>query len=259
MRTLSEITLAVARLVSPESIVTGSATAGTTSSISDTANLTQPNSYFDKGTLWILSGTHAGEVYQVTGHIGNKLNFATVTGAIATGVRYAVTQNIYPYQQIKNAVMSALSDTHIDATDETLIGDGETLKFTLPTGVWDVKRILIKHPTTLTDFYESSHWKERHGKIEFDYGYAPEDDYIIRLVYRDQHPELVDYDDEISAEIDYDWLKYKAAEYLLNWGMGKYGAQAEYRIEERMGMVLEKNKRLTPRLHMDVIITTAGA
>jgi hypothetical protein len=64
-------------------------------------------------------------VYQVTGHIGNKLNFATVTGAIATGVRYAVTQNIYPYQQIKNAVMSALSDTHIDATDETLMATGK--------------------------------------------------------------------------------------------------------------------------------------
>jgi hypothetical protein len=78
-------------------------------------------------------------------------------------------------------------------------------------------------------------------------------------VYRDQHPELVDYDDEISAEIDYDWLKYKAAEYLLNWGMGKSERRQNTGSRNAWEWILEKNKRLTPRLHMDVIITTAGA
>lgn len=261
MITLAELTLAVARTITPENIVTGSATAGTTTSLTDSANITQAQQYFDKGILWILSGDHAGKVLHVTGHNGNKLSFAAIDPAIATGVRYAVARNLYPYQQIRSAIMQALDETHVESVDETLTGDGETLEFTLPAGVRNVKHVYTLHPTDTTGRYDSisNHWKERDGKLKFDYGYAPYDDYKIRIIWRDKHYEMVDHDDEINPEINTEWLKHKAAEYLLNWGMGRYGAQAEYRIEERMGLTMERLRRLTPRLGSpDIVIRSGG-
>ncbi len=262
MLTLADISLAALRIVNPENIATGSATAGTTTSLTDTDNLTQPQQHFDRGILWIRSGTHIGKVLMVTGHSAAKLTFAALGSAISAGDRYAVARNLYPWQQIRNAIMDALWETHIESTDETLIGDGTTLEFTLPSGAWDVKRVVIKHPTDTSGLYDSisNHWRETNGKLKFDYGYAPDDDYKIAVTYRDQHAELTNATDEVNGEINYDWLKYKTAEYLLNWAMGKYGAQAEYRIEERMNMVMEKLKKLSPRINTapDIRIRNAG-
>lgn len=262
MLTLSDITRQVARLVLPDMIATGSATAGATTSLTDTVYLTQPDAYFDKGTLWITSGTYDGQVLRVTGHRSNALTFSpTLAGAISAGNRYTVARAIYPYEQIKQAVMTALDDTYVEAEDATLTGDGTTLTFTLPTGVYDVKAVWIENPgnTSGNDNYKSSHWRERNGSLRFDYGYPPEDDWLIRVIYRARHADLVDYDDEVDGQIRQEWLRYAAARYLLDWGMGIYKAQAEYRIEERMNLVLEKLKELKPRNDApDIRETTAG-
>ena len=258
MLTLADISLAVARLVTPENIVSGTATAGTTTSLTDTVNLTQQTAYFDKGILWIQSGTNSGKVLHVTGNPANKLNFATLADAIAIGDRYAVARPIYPYNQIVSAIQQALDETYIEGEDATLTGDGTTLEFSLPTGVWDVKRVRIENATYPEDCYFSSHWKEQSGKIKFDYGYAPDDDFSIRLYFRDQHPALTAATSEIDSEIDTNWLKYKAAEILLNWGLGVYKGAVEYRIEERMNLVLARSRLLRARRGgPDVIVRTA--
>jgi len=259
MLTLADITLAVARIVTPENIISGTATAGTTTSLTDTVNLTTPTAYFDKGILWIQSGTNSGKVLTVTGNLSNKLSFTAITDAIAAGDRYSVARPIYPYNQIKAAIMQALDETYVEGEDATLTGDGTTLEFTLPTGVWDVKRVRIEHASYPEDCYISSHWKEQTGKIKFDYGYAPDDDFSIRLYFRDQHPQLTAATSEIDSEIDTNWLKYKAAENLLLWGMGVYKGATEYRIEERMNLVLAQQKKLTPRRGgPDVLVRTAA-
>ncbi len=259
MLTLADLTLAVARIVTPENIISGTATAGTTSSLTDTVNITTPTAYFDKGILWIQSGANAGKVLALTGNPANKLNFATQADAIAAGDRYAVARPVYPYNQIKAAIMQALDETYIEGEDATLTGDGETLEFTLPDGVWDVIRVRLEHTGYPEDNYISSHFKEQSGKIKFDYGYAPEDGYVIRLYYRDQHAELTSATSEIDSEINTNWLKYKAAEHLLNWAMGIYKGAVEYRIEERMNLVLAALKGKLPRRGGPlVIVRTAG-
>ena len=261
MLTLADITFAIARIVNPENIATGSATAGTTTSITDTANLTQDQAYFDRGTLWILSGTHAGKVLSITSHNGNKVSFAALGSAPSAGDRFAVCRAAYPWQQLKSAVSIALSDerAYIEAEDATLDGDGDTLEFTLPSGVFNLKEVWIENPDDKSQNYKSAHWKEKNGKLRFDYGYPPEDGWVIRVIYRDQHAELTTYSDEINIGINTEWLKYAAAKALLDWGMGRYGAQAEYRIEERMGMVMERLKMLHPRsAGPDILIKTAG-
>ena len=85
MLTLADITLTVARIVTPENIISGTATAGATTSLTDTVNITTPTAYFDKGILWMQSGTNSGKVLHVTGNPSNKLNFAALTDAIAAG------------------------------------------------------------------------------------------------------------------------------------------------------------------------------
>jgi len=161
--------------------------------------------------------------------------------------------------RVISAINEALDETRVEAEDATLTGDGTTLHFALPSGVYDVKRVHIEDPDDATYKPISSHWKEQGGTLKFDYGFAPDDGWTIRVVYKAAHPELTAYSSAISAEIDSDWLKYKAAEKLLLWGLGEYGANVEYRIEERMNLVLEKLKLLSSRRWSpDVIFHSGG-
>lgn len=259
MKTLYDISLEVAQIVMPDMLIDGEVTAATTTSITDTLNLVQSDERFSRGILWINSGTYSGRVIPITSHFGNKINWATaLAGAPATGVLFTVAPRVYPFTTIRAKIMQALYDTYIEDEEDTLIGDGTTLEFNLPTGVYDVKRVRIEHPTDSKDNYYSSHWKPKNGKIKFDYGYAPEDDYKIILIHATQHGTLSAYNSELNHEIDHNWLKYQAAKYLLDWGMGKYGGQAEYRIEERMNFVMEALRNKSPRRSIDITIRSAG-
>ena len=262
MTTLLDISLKVAKEVMD--VIEGTATGGSTTTLADTALLASlPNDHFNNGRLWIKSGTHASEIYTVTDFTTTTgvVTFAAVTGAIDAGVRYAIARNSYPWDQIVSAIQRALDSTWVTGIDSTLEGDGETLEFTLPTGVYDVKRVEFSD-TAVTNGgrKNSTHWHETStGTLRFDYGYAPIDGYTIHVYYRDQHAELTDYSVVISNEINVEWLKWAAAQELLWWGVNMYGQQVEYRIEERMNKVITMLKGKTPRREPDFIIHTAGA
>jgi len=257
MTTVAEIALKVAQEVTD--VLIGFATAGTATSLTDTANLTQPNAHWDRGTLFIKGGTHAGKVMQVSGYANNKLTFASLGATpIAALDRYAVMRGNYPWQQILTAIGQALDSTHVTGDDATLIGDGETKEFTLPAGVYNVKRVQFE----IDDFvyrHISTHWREVNGKLLFDDWHEPKTGYKIHVIYRKPHPELTAYSDIISDEISAEWLKHKAAEQLLWWAMGAYGTAQEYRIEERMNKALTALKGKAPRRDApDIVMHTAG-
>lgn len=254
MPTLFDIALKVAREVGD--VMDGVATAGTTASLTDTEILIQPAQFWKAGTLFIKSGTHLGKALYVTGYDNHTLTFATQTGAIVSGDRFAVMRGIYPFNQIVTAVNQALEFTHVNAEDATLIGDGATLEFTLPTGVFNVKRVQFGRNT---EILTSNHWRETGTKLRFDYGYAPVDGDTIRIVYRSLHNELSASSDVISNEIDREWLKFKAAEQLLWWGVSVYGNVPEYRIEEKMNKVIAALKGKQPRRDApDIVMNTGG-
>lgn len=259
MTTVADITLKVAEQVTD--VLYGVATAGAVTSLTDTVNLTQNNQYWDKGTLWIRTGTHAGKVLAVTGFIGSKLSFASLGATpIAAGDEYAVIRAYYPWLQLVSAVRQALEATHVTGEDATLIGDGETLTFTLPNGVYDVKRVEFERPSVLGYEPISHHWREVNGELKFDYGYAPVDDDIIHIFYKKLHATLTAYSTTISNEIDVEWLKYKAAANLLMWGAGQYGKNPEHLIEERMNMALTALRgKMARRDEPEIILNTAGA
>jgi hypothetical protein len=260
MTTLLDISLKITKEV--QDVIEGTATGGSTTTLVDTALGTLPNDHFNNGRLWIKSGTHADKIFQVTDFTTSTgtVTFAAVTGAIAAGVRYAIARNAYPWDQVVSAIQRALESTWVTGIDSTLEGDGQTLEFTLPTGVYDIKRVEFSDPAQPhTGVRNSTHWKETStGKLRFDYGYAPIDGYTIHVHYRDQHAELTDYTVVISNEINIEWLKWAAAQELLWWGVSMYGQQVEYRIEERMNKVMAMLKGKTPRRDPDFVIHTAG-
>ena len=161
----------------------------------------------------------------------------------------------------QSAIQQALDSTWVTGIDSTLEGDGETLEFTLPTGVFDLQKIYTEDTAVAHGpKYISNHWKETAtGVVRFDYGYAPRDGETIHIHYRSRHADLADYSTVISNEINLEWLKYKAAyELLYNFGMPTYGPAPEYRIEERINKVMNASKLLTPRMIPDIRIQTAG-
>ena len=258
MTTLAEMTLKIAREITE--VLDGTATTGATNSITDTLNLTQQNQWWDKGAAWIRSGAHAGKVAIVTSYAGSKLSF-TAFDAVSVGTcLFSVARAIYPYRALVQAVNNALAEVRVTYTDETLDGDDETLEFTLPTGVKNLERIEIDDQTlTPARVYPSHHWKERGGKVKWDYGYPPlEGTNNIRLFYKDYHAVLTDYDDEIHEDVNEEWLKWKACEHALYWGIKQYQNAKEYRMEELMNKAMERQKNLIP-VPIAFRLRTAGA
>jgi hypothetical protein len=256
MTTLATIALRVARVCTD--VLDGTATAGAATSLTDTGNLIQNNEYWDRGTLWLTSGLLSGRVLPVSGYALNKLTFATVApGTVAVGNRFSVARRIYPWNQIVSAVNEALEGIHVIDEDVTLIGDGETLEFTLPDGVSRIARVEIENAGDPLDRFPSTHWAERAGEIRFHDGYAPRDTEPIHLFFRAEHPHLSTYSDEINPDVNMEWLRWKAAECLLYWGMEQYGEAKEFRIEERMNRALERQKGIMPAKPV-IIVQTAG-
>jgi len=250
MTTLSAMTLRVASLLME--VTKGSAQTGTATTLVDAIQLTKGNQYFDRGTLWMLTGSHAGEVFFVTKHYGNKLTIDSVNPAIAVGDGYAVARAVYPHDQLVSAINLALTDTFIvkeaiSAPPADILGDGTTLKFDIPDGFSRVVRVELEHPTDETQVYESAHFRERDGQIIFDSGYPPSTGWKIHIYTRQDHPDLVDYDDQINEQIRESWLKWKAVEHALYWAVGSYGAANDYRIEERLNRAMQELKTLRPR------------
>jgi hypothetical protein len=74
MTTVAEISLQIIKQVTDWKI--GAATDGAANYLKDVNSLIEPNQHFDRGTVWINSGTHAGKVLKILAHANNKLTFA---------------------------------------------------------------------------------------------------------------------------------------------------------------------------------------
>jgi len=257
MTTVYDISYQVMRQVTD--VLNGTATAGTSASLTDTNNLTQPNEYYDNGTLWIRSGTHANKVARVKGHASNKLTFADLGSAIAADVRYAVATSLFPFEQVIAAMQTALDETHVTGEDDSRVGDGATLEFSLPAGVYDIVKVEFERPSVAGYRTISNHWHEKAGKIRWDYGYPPNDDDVIHIFYRKPHNELTGYASEISTEVNRDWLVLTTAKELLFWGLSMYSQKKEYMLEDRLNKVLNQLKGKRARIDGPIVIVkTAG-
>jgi len=242
MTTLAEMTLKVAREITE--VLESTATASAATSITDTVWLTQQAQYWDRGTVWIRSGTYDGQVAVITGFSNNKITFPAFAGDVGSCL-YSVARNLFPYHVLVQAVNTALGDIRVKSEETSLAGDGSTLEFSRPAGVSDVESVeFTAYGSSPAEKTPGHHWKIRGGKIKFDYGYAPYNGDTIHLWYKTYHDVLSTYSDTIHADVNEEWLKWEACKRALYWGIRKYEDAKEYRLEELMNQAMSKQKGL---------------
>ncbi len=212
--------------------------------------------YFDVG------GSGADVVLTVKKAVANDLttNIATANGTCTgltaepisvhttagiAGPAYALISQDFPYSQLIGGISAALHKVRISDENYTLVGNGTTLKFTLPIGVSDVYEVKFEPSTDADRRTRSTHWDEVNGELHFDNGHAPRDGDIIHLWFHKPHGVVSKYDDTIDDEINLEWLKYAAAFYVLEWAKGEYGDDEEFNILERQQIVNEALKGKT--------------
>lgn len=215
MTTLVDVMLEVARIV--DLVREGTATDGSTTQLTD-SNIDEPNDSYRGGTLWLLSGDNDGacEVIKSHGEGGVLTLKNTLSNAIAAGVSYAVAGRKFPKHVLKQAVQMVLRETDIMGKDETLEVTADTQVYTLPTGVYDVRRVEVQtNESEPYDYRINQHWREQNGSIYFDPTFEPiTAGMTIRLWYAKPHGEIAE-SGSIDNALDIQYLKWAAAVQVL--------------------------------------------
>lgn len=181
---------------------------------------------------------------------------ANTTAGVA-GPRYSLAHGLFPLEQMYEAVQAALDETWVTGHDDSLEGDGETLRFTLPAGVTEVKEIYYERAGRrgILTHYEVDHTT---GEIVFEEGYPPVDGDTLHVYHKEAHAEIADYTTEISAEIDERWLELAAARELLFWGRAMYADKLSLMIDDRLNKVLAALKGRRARRGMTDVMAKMG-
>jgi len=183
------------------------------------------------------------------------------TTAGVVGPRYAITRGVYPIDQIYGAIQTALDETWVTGEDVSLTGDGETLEFSLPANVNNVRDIWFERPSENNRMGVLSHWDEDkvNGVLRFEEDYPPRDADILHVLYKKPHDEITSYDTMISQEINRQWLVLAAARELLYWGRGMYESKSQLMIDDRINKVMAMLKGKKARNGMpEIMLKPAG-
>lgn len=186
MTTVAEKMLDVARYVGARNgavVSEGTATAGSTTSLTDTNNLVEEGNFWGGGTLFLKTCTQtalSGTVVSVLSFLENKLTFGTLSKTITAGDTYGVVTKDFSRLELKNAVLGVLRLKNAEMFDETTtVVSGQT-EYTLPSGVKGVRRVQVKDADGGIEV--NQHWHEINGKLVFPTKYAPAEG-TLQLIY----------------------------------------------------------------------------
>lgn len=254
MATLFSATLDLAKILGNviEGVTSG---AGTTTTLVDTnfPRTAPPDDAYNYGTLWFITGDLAGKTAVVTDwtQSSKTFTFATQTAAPGASKRYAFLDKDYPRDVLRQAVNMALQtiggvpDIYTLSTFVTVANQED---YTLPAGVYNVKKVEIATSTTTPYYYAPHyHWREIDGVIKFDTNTAPTSaGYLIRLTYVVQPSELDDDADTISDYIHPDLLKWTAAVHALMWKQPAMGEQVAH-ITQKLQYAVQMERMMRAR------------
>ena len=230
MATLASATLDLARILG--NVVEGSATAGATTYLRD-SNLPRtapPTDAYKLGTIWFksctetaLNGLTAITTAWVTADY--QWTFAAQTKTITAGDTYAFVDKDWPRDVLRRAVneaMATLGGLPDEYTLATFVTVADQMTYTLPTGVYNVKKVEVASSTTSPYYYVPNyHWEEIDGNIRFLEGHAyGTAGYPIRLTYQASPTEVTTDTGSISSYYHPDLLKWTAAVSALMWKLG---------------------------------------
>lgn len=130
-QTLDNLVAAIARRYGY--YATGNANAGTTTTLTDTTNLIQPDNLWVNYYLHLLSGANVGEERLITAFSAGVLTFAALSSAVAEGLSYELT----PLQRADyvNAIQGAIDRA---GKNWMQVVDDETGTFTLGVQEYDL-------------------------------------------------------------------------------------------------------------------------
>lgn len=255
MATLFSATLDLAKILG--SVMESTTTAaGTTATLVDTAmpRSAPPDDAYNYGTLWFISGALASKTAVITDWDQAPtptFTFATQTAAPGSGSRYALLDRDYPRDVLRNAVNAALQtiggvpDIYTLGTFVTVANQED---YTLPAGVYNVKKVEIATSTTSPYYYAPHyHWREIDGVIKFDTNRAPTSaGYLIRLTYVVPPAELTTDAGTISDYIHPDLLKWTAAVHALMWKQPAMGEQVAH-ITQKLQYAVQMERMMRAR------------
>lgn len=232
--TLFDATYQLARLL--KTMSEGTATGGGTTSIVDTVERTEDADYWNGGTAWITydaAGAGAapqGEFSFISDYGSNTLTLReTLTAAVASGDRYAISTPRYPLHLLIQSINEVLSI--IEKTDITTITTAtEQLEYNLPTDCLNLKQVWMQTDSSdsdangwepVHDWYQQKTAGGTADLLVFRKQYAS--GYAVKLVYEPYHAELRFATDKLDDNINVKQVIHDAAVRALLWRKSRVG------------------------------------
>ena len=244
MTTLFDASLALAKILGNVQSSTTTA-AGSATTVVDSTR-TEIADYWNKGTIWITSGTDNGKSRKITDWAlsGTTFTVPTLTDAPGSGASYSVIHGDWPQDKLWEFINRALTEIgDIPNYDTTLTTVANQEEYTLPSGVLDVRNVEVAASTAAPYSYQPYHgvWSvTTAGKLKFRTGREPDTTgYTIRLTYVDEHAALTADSGVVSSYVHINRLIWSAAIHAWNWRiqMAKtdepmYTAQLQFAIAQ---------------------------
>ncbi len=190
--------------------------AGTTTTLVDT-NRSESSDHWNNGTVFFLSGALAGKTAIITDWDLNTgtLTFPAQSAAPGSGADYALLDKKYRRQALVAGLNSALAELGpFLAHDDTLVTVEDQVDYTLPAGVYDVRRVQIATIATAPYDWEAPnrYWVEDAGTLRFHDGHLPNMAGMpIRIYFEDPHDRVSEDTDSVTNEVNPDLLATLAA------------------------------------------------
>lgn len=248
--TLYDLVLRTAREL--ETVVEGTATGGSTTTVIDTVYLLNrfEDDHFNAGQVFILydaggaAAAPEGEWGRVTDFVKSTgvVTMAAVSAAVAAGDRYAVMDDRFILDEIIQGINRVLGETPIEVTDTTTLDTaGDQLEYTLPTAMLDQNiEVWIQRETgdananrwmKTTDWYIQETATGTGKTLVF--WRQPDYIYGLKLVYRIPHPAIYARTDKLREPIDVNRIAVQAAYRCLLHKYAERGV-ADPLMERRM-------------------------
>ena len=226
------------------------ATGGTTTTLIDTVILTQPDDYWNQGTVWIIkdvggAGAAPEGSYAVISDFDNASATATIGTIVApaSGDTYVIAHKKYKLGDLIAAVNRAIRDVPQIITEDLTTVDTATAQteYTLPTGI-NTKNMEVWLETNVDDADDNQWVRTRNTYIQKTAGGTadtlvfkeqppyPRD---VKLVYLAPHAKLAASTDKLDETIRYERVIYRAAVHALNHYLAKTHSTDDYLLQQK--------------------------
>lgn len=246
MTTLFDLMISTLRLLG--GLRSGLATAGNTTSLTDTALRKEAADYWNGGTVWLLDTTDGqapkGEFSLITDFASGVLTFNALAAAVGAGDRYAVSVAHWPQDILMDAVNLAIAQYRVPRMDTSLTVVADQTEYTLPAGVKHgrVKEVYVQGNVDADD----NRWRKVGEWWTWDTGSGQKITIppgltagrTLRIDHERVHEDFDDGDDELYEILEPKHIIFRAAEFMLLQQM--YDGDEWPYLAERMNYFVAK-------------------